>query len=78
VVGLGAIALQALGLVSPHPLRVRDAGRVPLVWNGRWLAAVYHPSARAAIHRPVDAQIEDFQCLGRWLADFSAGTAAWR
>ncbi len=66
VVALGAVALASLNHIEPHDLRVRHAGESPLFWYSRHLAAAYHPGARAAIHRPVESQIEDFQRLGDW------------
>ena len=67
VVALGAVALRSLARVATHGLTVRDAGHPPIPWNGRWLAACYHPGARAAIHRPVHDQLNDFRGLGAWL-----------
>lgn len=79
VVALGAVALRALAGIAPHPLRVQDAAApAPIAWNGRWLATAYHPSARAAIHRPVELQRSDFQRLGAWFTQFSAETGASR
>jgi DNA polymerase len=69
VVALGAVALAALDTVAPHRLRVRDAGTLPVTWLGRHLAAAYHPGARAAIHRPVARQREDFARLGSWVRE---------
>jgi DNA polymerase len=66
VVALGAVALGALSLVAPHHRTVRDSANPPIAWHGRHLAAAYHPSARAAIHRPLDLQIQDFEGLGQW------------
>lgn len=78
VVALGAVALAALNEVQPHDLHVRDAGHRPVPWNGRWLAAVYHPGARAAIHRPVLDQQRDFATLGEWVRSVSGGNSSSR
>jgi DNA polymerase len=67
VVALGATALATLRHIAPHPLRVADAGRLPIPWTGRWLAAVYHPGARSAVHRSFERQCDDFRRLGDWL-----------
>jgi uracil-DNA glycosylase family 4 len=67
VVALGATALRALATIAPHDLNVRDAGADPLPWASRWLAAAYHPGARAAIHRPFSQQVLDFVALAEWL-----------
>lgn len=67
VVALGAVALGALARLEPHGLRLdRDAGR-PVAWRGRWLVALYHPSPRAAAHRPFEAQRADFRALRRFV-----------
>lgn len=76
VVALGTVALQALRLVSHHELRVRNACDDAINWNGRWLAAAYHPSARAAIHRSFEAQLDDFRRLGQWLMNLNGGRGA--
>jgi DNA polymerase len=68
VVALGTVALKALDSIAPHELHVRDAGQPPMPWHGRHLAAAYHPGARAAIHRPVALQREDFARLGAWMS----------
>jgi uracil-DNA glycosylase family 4 len=66
VVALGAVALRALAQVAPHSLTVRHSANPPIPWHARHLAAVYHPSARAAIHRPLEAQMRDWNMLGSW------------
>ncbi|MGH2558963.1 MAG: uracil-DNA glycosylase [Thermomicrobiales bacterium] len=67
VVALGNVALRALRLIAPHDARLaRDVGRL-IGWNGRWLVPLYHPGARARIHRPVERQIADFVRLGECL-----------
>ncbi len=64
VVAMGAVALAALALIEPHGVVVSNAGGTPTWWFGRQLAAVYHPGARAAVHRPWEAQLEDWRALG--------------
>lgn len=66
VVALGAMALKSLAAIEPHQRVVSDSAEPPVAWHGRHLAGVYHPGARAAIHRPVSEQIEDFRRLGHW------------
>ena len=66
VVALGRVALAALGRVRHHGLSLADAGSVPVRWGKRRLAVAYHPSARAAIHRPIERQLADFAALGAW------------
>ncbi len=63
VVALGSVALAALGLIVPHALKLRtDVGTV-VEWNGRLLVPLYHPGARARIHRPIELQLRDFRNL---------------
>ncbi len=66
VVALGASALRGLGKIEKHTLTVKDSAAMPVEWSGRFLSAKYHPGARAAIHRPVEQQLEDFHALGNW------------
>lgn len=66
VVALGAVALRTLSRIEPHALQVRDSAAPPAQWHNRYLAAAYHPSARAAIHRSTELQLEDFVRLGDW------------
>ncbi len=66
VVALGAVALKSLGKIQPHPLTVRNSAAAPIAWNNRYLAGVYHPGARAAVHRPRGGP--DFVTLSDWAA----------
>lgn len=61
---LGAVALAAVGALSPHRLRLATAVAQPSTWNGRYLFPLYHPGPRAQLHRPFPKQVEDFQRLG--------------
>ncbi len=78
VVAMGKVALPALTAIAPHDLTLAAAGEAPVPWSGCWLAAAYHPSPRAAIHRPVERQLADFAALGQWLYVASDGSAAHR
>ena len=78
VVALGAVALRSLAHIAPHDLTVRDSSSQPVPWNDRYLAAAYHPGARAAIHRPFPEQLMDFDRIGTWLREANAGNAACR
>jgi DNA polymerase len=66
VVGMGAVALAALNRIERHGLTVSHAGQPPVAWRGARLAAVYHPAARSAVHRPWDRQLADWARLGAW------------
>ncbi|MFN8618389.1 MAG: uracil-DNA glycosylase [Dehalococcoidia bacterium] len=66
VVGMGAVALASLNRIERHGLTVSHAGQPPVAWRGARLAAVYHPAARSAVHRPWDRQLADWARLGAW------------
>lgn len=68
VVALGAIALTALGSLEAHGLTLRAHVGQPTRWRGRTLVALYHPGARARIHRPLAAQQADFRALAATIA----------
>jgi len=64
IVTLGAAALNALGLVQPHDLTVSANVRTVQNWNGRKLIPLYHPGARAMIHRNFASQTADYYFVG--------------
>ncbi len=69
VVTLGAVALRASALVEPHELVLRrDVGRA-VSWCGRTLVPLYHPGARAMVHRSFERQREDYRALARLVAE---------
>lgn len=63
VAPLGAIALRALALVHPHPYQLRRHVAQIMPWAGRRVFPLYHPGPRAAVHRSVGKQREDFRLL---------------
>lgn len=75
VVPLGAVALAALDRVEPHGLRLREAVGRARSWRGRLLFPHYHPGPRAQLHRPFEAQREDFRALGALLGGMDGGRA---
>ena len=69
VVTLGRVALEALGAIEPHRLRLRrDVGQAT-PWTDRTLVALYHPGPRAQLHRGFAQQQQDFAHLARLLGD---------
>ncbi|HUF04544.1 MAG TPA: uracil-DNA glycosylase [Aridibacter sp.] len=68
VVPLGSVALEALGMLEPHGLTLKeDVGKV-VVWNGRELLPLYHPSPQViASTRNIEAQLRDYEALGKAL-----------
>lgn len=67
VVTLGRVALEALRALEPHDLELaRDVAR-PAAWAGRTLVPMYHPSRQSTLHRPQEAQEQDWRELGEVL-----------
>lgn len=61
VVTLGAVALEALKSVSPHELTLSGSVRTKNSWFERILIPLYHPGARAMVHRSMANQRSDYQ-----------------
>jgi uracil-DNA glycosylase family 4 len=64
VVTLGAAALEATRLVESHELSLSSNVRTAQSWNGRVLIPLYHPGARAMVHRNFAAQTADYYFVG--------------
>lgn len=65
VVTLGATALDALSLLAPHGLVLRDAVGRLVPWGGRQLFPLYHPGPRAMVRRSLAKQRSDFMSLAK-------------
>lgn len=61
VVTLGAVALRAAALVTPHTLTLKGSVRKAHSWAGRQLIPAYHPGQRAMVHRSFANQLADYQ-----------------
>jgi len=64
VVTLGSAALEATRLIEEHTLSLRGEVRTAHHWNGRTLIPLYHPGARAMVHRNFAAQTADYYFVG--------------
>lgn len=64
VVTLGAAALEGTRLVERHDLSLSVNVRTKSNWYGRTLIPLYHPGARAMIHRNFAAQTADYYFVG--------------
>lgn len=64
VMTLGTIALEATRLIEDHKLVLRDSVRTSTTWFGRLLIPLYHPGARAMIHRSFANQTADYYFVG--------------
>jgi uracil-DNA glycosylase family 4 len=67
VVTLGQVALNALQHIENHQLVLSLHVGIPQRWHQRWLIPLYHPGARARVHRSVAMQQDDFRHLGTFI-----------
>ncbi len=67
VVTLGQKALDALRLIEPHKLSLKDDVGVAVPWRGVKVVPLYHPSGRALANRPFEQQAKDYSRLERIL-----------
>jgi uracil-DNA glycosylase family 4 len=65
VVTLGVTALNALNLLSPHGVELREGVSQVVPWCGTRLFPLYHPGPRATIHRSLLKQRSDFMLLSK-------------
>ena len=62
IVTLGAHPLEALNMIHPHQVSLRNVGQTAM-WMMRLLVPMYHPSPRATYHRSKEKMVEDFKRL---------------
>lgn len=73
VVTLGSVALDALKLIAPHQLTLRESAARIHNWNGRELVPIYHPSPQVlASHRREAQQLEDYKTVARAIKEANA------
>ncbi len=65
VVTLGATALDALAVIAPHGLQLREDAAKVVPWGAAKLVPLYHPGPRAIIHRSLAKQRSDFMRLAQ-------------
>lgn len=65
VATLGATALAALDMLTPHGLQLRDAIGQLTPWRNTYLFPLYHPGPRAIIHRSLPKQRADLMLLAK-------------
>jgi len=63
IVTLGVKALAALSLIEPHQLVLSKDVAIAAAWFDRQLMPLYHPGARALIHRSRALQEKDYRQL---------------
>lgn len=66
VVALGRIALESLGLVTPHSVAFGHHVAQPRPWGGRHLASLYHPSGQTLGRRSRADQLRDYRVIAAW------------
>lgn len=61
---LGAVGLDALGLIAPHGLTLKTNAGTAGEWQGKLLLPLYHPSPQVvAAQRGLTLQLDHFQVL---------------
>lgn len=66
VVTLGSVALDALKLIEPHDLSLKESAAKGQSWDGRVLVPIYHPSPQVlASHRREAEQLRDYKVVAR-------------
>jgi uracil-DNA glycosylase family 4 len=64
VVTLGSVALEALKLIEPHELSLRESAAKAHHWKGCLLIPLYHPSPQVlASHRREKEQLKDYEAV---------------
>ena len=62
---LGATALEAMSLLRPHGIALREGVAQLIPWRGTRLFPLYHPAPRATVHRSLAKQRSDFMVLAK-------------
>ena len=66
IVTLGSVALEALKLIAPHDLSLKQSAATVQSWDGRVLVPIYHPSPQVlASHRREAEQLRDYRVVAR-------------
>lgn len=65
VVTLGQKALDAVDLIEPHALKLRDHVATPHIWRGTTIVPLYHPSARVTAVRGFPRMVDEYRALGK-------------
>jgi uracil-DNA glycosylase family 4 len=65
IVTLGATALSALNILSPHGIELHEGVAQVVPWRNARLFPLYHPGPRAIIHRSQLKQRSDFMLLSK-------------
>jgi DNA polymerase len=61
IITLGSVALDALKMIEPHRINLKESAATIQSWNGRLLVPIYHPSPQVlASHRRDAQQLADY------------------
>jgi len=77
IVPLGQCALRSLHIIQAHQIELRQNVRKPAKWGKYTVVPMYHPGPRAAIHRSITEQKEDFSFLGEMLGRRPINPFSW-
>ena len=64
VVTLGQKGLDALNVIEPHGIELKERVATLVEWRGTRVMPLYHPAARAMARRPFQQQVRDYERLG--------------
>jgi uracil-DNA glycosylase len=74
VATLGSVALDAIKMIEPHDLALKNHAGQIFSWNGRKLIPLYHPSPQViAAQRGLHMQLQHFQALVKVIKKAGAG-----
>lgn len=66
IITLGSVALDALKMIEPHSLTLKESAATMHSWDGRVLVPIYHPSPQVlASHRREAEQLRDYKVVAR-------------
>jgi len=66
IITLGSVALDALKVIEPHSLTLKESAAQIHSWDGRVLVPIYHPSPQVlASHRREAEQLRDYKVVAR-------------
>ena len=69
IVTLGKTALVSLRLIRNHDIELRRDVANAMPWDGCTVFPLYHPGARAMVHRNLSEQMSDYYRLWEYLRD---------
>jgi uracil-DNA glycosylase family 4 len=72
IITLGSVALDALKVIEPHSLTLKESAATMHSWDRRVLVPIYHPSPQVlASHRREAEQLRDYKVVARAIKSLS-------